>query len=101
MNVEEAFRKADLPLNIAMEVQGREAAREAVAADIGVGFVSHPEFGHDSRLVALQLTDCNARMTESVVCLKEKLSVRTVKAFLECNDMPTDKHILSRTGQTF
>lgn len=86
-HVEEEFTKAGLELDIAMEVQGREAAREAVAAEIGVGIVSKPEFGHDSRLVALKLLDCDARMTESVVCLKEKTAVRSVKAFLECNDI--------------
>lgn len=88
IHVEEEFTKANLRLDVAMEVQGREAAREAVAAEIGIGIVSKPEFGHDSRLVALPLIDCNARMTESVVCLKEKTSVRSVKAFLDCNNIP-------------
>lgn len=87
LHVEEEFAKLSLPLNIAMEVQGREAAREAVAAEIGVGIVSRPEFGHDSRLVALPLNDCQARMTESVVCLKEKLKVQSIDAFLRCNNI--------------
>ncbi|MBL4906529.1 MAG: hypothetical protein JKX94_03680, partial [Sneathiella sp.] len=95
IHVEEEFERAGLKLNIAMEVQGREAAREAVAAEIGIGFVSNPEFGHDTRLIALQLTDCDAKMTESVVCLKEKLNVRTVKAFLNCNNIPPKNHPLS------
>ncbi len=94
LHVEEEFEKAGFKLNIAMEVQGREAAREAVAAEIGIGFVSSPEFGHDSRLVSLEITDCDARMTESVVCLKEKLNVRIVKAFLECNNIPPKPHPL-------
>ncbi|WP_169569690.1 LysR substrate-binding domain-containing protein [Sneathiella limimaris] len=80
-HTEEEFRNADLHMNIVMEVQGREAAREAVAAEIGVGIVSEPEFGHDNRLKALKLTDCKATMTESLVCLKEKKPLKPITAF--------------------
>ena len=86
-HTEEEFLKAGLPMNVVMEVQGREAAREAVAADIGVGIVSEPEFGHDSRLKALRLTDCDATMTESLVCLKEKRKLKTISAFYDCNNI--------------
>lgn len=65
-----------------MEVEGREAAREAVAAGIGVGVVSEPEFGHDERLVRIKLSDCKASMTESLVCLKERAKLRLIEAFL-------------------
>lgn len=86
-HTEEEFQKANLPMNVVMEVQGRETAREAVAAEIGVGIVSEPEFGHDSRLKALKLTDCNATMTESLVCLKEKRKLKAIAAFYECNNI--------------
>jgi LysR family transcriptional regulator, low CO2-responsive transcriptional regulator len=88
LHVEREFAKADLRLDIVMEVQGREAAREAVAVDIGVGLVSQPEFGHDSRLAALTLIDCDATMTESLVCLKEKLPLQTIEAFFKANNIP-------------
>jgi len=88
-HTEQEFTKAGLSMKVAMEVQGREAAREAVAADIGVGIVSRPEFGHDDRLVALPLTDCAARMTESLVCLKNKRQLKTIMAFYESNDLAT------------
>ncbi|WP_025899482.1 LysR substrate-binding domain-containing protein [Sneathiella glossodoripedis] len=84
-HTEEEFSNARLPMNIVMEVQGREAVREAVAAEIGVGIVSEPEFGHDSRLKSLRLSDCKATMTESLVCLKEKRHLKTISAFYECN----------------
>jgi DNA-binding transcriptional LysR family regulator len=64
-----------------MEAEGREAAREAVAAGIGVGIVSRPEFGHDRRLQALDLVDCDRTMTESLVCLKERANLRAIEAF--------------------
>lgn len=89
-HTEEEFAKAGLEINIVMEIQGREAAREAVAAELGVGIVSEPEFGHDSRLTALTLEDCSATMTESLVCLKEKRHLKTIKAFYDCNDIPTN-----------
>ncbi|GLQ06620.1 LysR substrate-binding domain-containing protein [Sneathiella chinensis] len=84
-HLETAMQDAGLKVNLAMEVQGREAVREAVAAGIGVGIVSEPEFGFDSRLVPLTLSDCTASMTESLVCLKEKLPLRSVAAFFDSN----------------
>ncbi|WP_169546014.1 LysR substrate-binding domain-containing protein [Sneathiella aquimaris] len=84
-HVEREFSMAGLSLKVALEVQGREAAKEAVASNLGVGIVSKPEFGHDSRLVEIPLSDCSATMTESLVCLREKLELRSVKAFLNAN----------------
>jgi len=65
-----------------MVVEGRDAAREAVAAGIGVGIVSRPEFGHDERLTSIDLSDCKAEMAESLVCLKERAGLRVIEAFL-------------------
>ena len=89
-HIESEFARLNLNMSVALEVQGREAAKEAVAANIGVGIVSKPEFGYDSRLVAIPLLDCQAKMTESLVCLKEKLELRSVKAFLTTNQLPTE-----------
>ncbi len=81
--LEEELARLGLACEIAMEADRREAAREAVAAGIGVGVVSRPEFGFDNRLRALELSDCGRCMTESLVCLKERLQLRTVAAFWE------------------
>ena len=62
---------------------GREAAREAVVVGIGVGVVSAAEFGSDSRVCALPITDCTRRLTETLVCLQEQGSRRVVATFLE------------------
>ncbi len=80
--VEEEFRRLGLEAKQVMEVEGREAAREAVAAGIGIGIVSEPEFGHDRRLVSIALSDCKAKMTESLVCLKQRAELRLIAAFL-------------------
>lgn len=77
------FEQAGLAPEIAMEAQGRETAREAVAAGLGVGLVSKAEFGFDSRLVAIPIEDSKARMTESLLCLKERTELKHIRAFLQ------------------
>jgi len=80
--VEDELSRLGVAAKLVMEVEGREAAREAVAAGIGVGVVSEPEFGHDERLVRIKLSDCKAAMTESLVCLKQRADLRLIAAFL-------------------
>ncbi len=80
--VEEEFRRLGIEAEFVMEVEGREAAREVVAAGIGVGIVSKLEFGHDERLTPIALSDCKAVMQESIVCLKERADLRIIDAFL-------------------
>lgn len=81
--VEHEFQKAGLSPTITMEVEGRETAREAVAAGMGVGLVSKAEFGFDSRLCAISLGNSQAKMTESLLCLKERTQLKHIKAFLQ------------------
>ena len=66
-----------------IQVEGREAAREAVVVGIGVGVVSAAEFGADARVCALPIVDCQRRLTETLVCLREQSSRRIVATFLE------------------
>jgi DNA-binding transcriptional LysR family regulator len=79
--VEEELDRIGVVYEVMMEAEGREAAREAVAAGIGVGIVSRPEFGDDRRLRALDLVDCDRTMTESLVCLAERAHLRGIDAF--------------------
>ena len=79
--LESEFDKRGLRCEIAMEADRRDAAREAVAAGIGVGVVSSAEFGFDRRLKAVPITDCKQPMPEKLVCLKERAQLRTVDAF--------------------
>lgn len=81
--VEEEMNRLGLNIRSAIQVEGREAAREAVVVGIGVGVVSAAEFGSDSRVVALPILDCARRMTETLVCLPEQSSRRVVATFLE------------------
>ena len=81
--LEEEMSQAGLRMRAAIQVEGREAAREAVVVGIGVGVVSAAEFGSDSRVIALPITDCKRRLTETLVCLQEQSSRRMVATFLD------------------
>ncbi|MEQ8504877.1 MAG: LysR substrate-binding domain-containing protein [Rhodospirillales bacterium] len=81
--VEQEFARLDLTMGPVMEVEGRESIREAVATGNGIGFVSKPEFGFDSRLAMLELRDCKLPMHEYMVCLENRAETRVVRAFWE------------------
>ncbi|MGE0210973.1 MAG: LysR substrate-binding domain-containing protein [Parvibaculaceae bacterium] len=81
--VEEEFSRRELAPKDTVEIEGREAAREAVAAGLGVGVISEAEFVHDPRLVRLAFSDWDVRMREWLVCLEARTSVQTIRAMLE------------------
>ncbi|WP_311881662.1 MULTISPECIES: LysR family transcriptional regulator [unclassified Pseudomonas] len=81
--LEEEMARAGFRIRPAIQVEGREAAREAVVVGIGVGVVSAAEFGADSRVCALPIIDCTRRLTETLVCLREQSNRRVVSTFLD------------------
>jgi len=81
--IELAIANAKVRSRVVMEIESREAVREAVAAGLGIGLVSEAEFGHDERLVAVPITDAELGTREYVVCLKERRRLRIVSAFLD------------------
>jgi aminoethylphosphonate catabolism LysR family transcriptional regulator len=66
-----------------VEVQTREAVREAVAAGFGIGVVFASEFGNDPRFRAVQVSDADLAVGEYVVCLEERKRLALVRAFLD------------------
>jgi LysR family transcriptional regulator, low CO2-responsive transcriptional regulator len=66
-----------------IEVQTREAVREAVAAGFGVGVVFDSEFGNDVRFHAIEVSDADLSVGEYVVCLQERRRLAVVRAFLD------------------
>jgi aminoethylphosphonate catabolism LysR family transcriptional regulator len=74
---------ADLRPGALVEVQTREAVREAVAAGFGIGVVFASEFGNDPRFRAIQVTDADLAVGEYVVCLEERKRLALVRAFLD------------------
>lgn len=81
--IEDEFQRRGMAVQSVIEMEGRESVREAVAAGAGVGFVSEPEFGFDSRLAMVRLEGCDLRMRESMVCLNARATTRLVAAFWE------------------
>jgi LysR family transcriptional regulator, low CO2-responsive transcriptional regulator len=65
-----------------IEVQTREAVREAVAAGFGVGVVFDSEFGTDARFHAIEVSDSDLSVGEYVACLQERRRLAVVRAFL-------------------
>ena len=64
------------------EMGSREALKESVACGLGVGAVSLPEAGNDSRVRALKIKGVPIVTEEHVVCLKSRQSTRLVRACL-------------------
>ena len=68
---------------IALEIESREAVREAVAAGLGFGVVSAPEIGSDERLATIQIEGADVFTEEHLVCLEERRRARAIRVFFE------------------
>ena len=80
---EDAVKRIDGKVNLAMEITGREGVREAVAAGFGVGIVAEHELVADTRLHSLRVSDTDLTHSEYVICLNERRNLRVTSAFLE------------------
>lgn len=89
---EAATAKAGVTPRIIIEVNSRDAIREAIAEGIGVGIVGEQAFVPDARLKALRLADVDLRMPRYIACLHERKDVRLIKAFFDiARGMPIGK----------
>lgn len=80
---ERARAAAGIRLGSVMDIEGREAVREAVAAGLGVGVVFAREFVADERVVALDVRDAELEVGEWVVCLAERRRLPGVRLFMD------------------
>ncbi len=80
---EQAMRRHEIQPGTLLEIGSREGVREAVAAGLGIGFISASEVGHDSRLSSLRVRDAVLNITEYFICLKESYPMPAVRAFFE------------------
>jgi len=81
--VERCFAEYDMTPSRVMEIGSREAVREAVAAGLGIGFVSASETMPDPRVTLLPIFGARMDIDEYVVCLHDRRRVAVVKAFIE------------------
>ncbi len=66
-----------------VEVEGREAVREAVAAGFGIGVVFAGELGADPSMAPLAIRDVDAGVAEYAVCLTQRLRSPVVRSFFD------------------
>lgn len=66
-----------------VEVQGREAVREAVAAGFGIGVVFDSEFPPDPAFITIRISDADLEVAEYVVCLEVRRRLPLVRGFLD------------------
>jgi aminoethylphosphonate catabolism LysR family transcriptional regulator len=89
--LEAALRERGVVPKVVMEIESREAVREAVAWGLGVGVVSEAELGHDARLAPLRFADAKLENSESIVCLEDRRKLGLLRAFLALGSAPAAK----------
>lgn len=66
-----------------IEIGSREAAREAVAAGLGIGVIFESEVLRDGRLHTLAVSDAKLEAVQYAACLEDRRAVRVVRAFFD------------------
>jgi LysR family transcriptional regulator, low CO2-responsive transcriptional regulator len=66
-----------------VEVETREAVKEAVAAGFGIGIIFDSEFGQDQNAAKLAVRGTDLKVAEYLVCLEERRRIPLVRTFLE------------------
>jgi len=79
---DKAIEGAGVEVQPVMEINNREAVREAVVRGLGIGVVSQSEFIPGERLRALRVTDARMQVDAYVACLAERLDRPLIGAFL-------------------
>ena len=80
---EARLAEAGIRPGVLVEVQGREAVREAVAAGFGIGIVFDSEFAPDPAFRTISLASVDMLVAEYVVCLEARRRLPMVRSFLE------------------
>jgi len=83
---EAALKQSRVHPRVIMEVNSREAMREAVAAGIGMGVVSETALGSDDRFRSLPFHDTKIFTHTHVAWLRERRNALVIKAFLQIVD---------------
>ena len=78
---EEALREQRIAVHPALRLQSREAAIEAVANSIGVGFILSEDMTGDPRIKPVKLARVHKTVMEGVVCLKQRFELSPINDF--------------------
>ncbi len=66
-----------------IEVQTREAVREAVIAGFGIGIVFESELGDERQTHAVMVRDADLTVTEYLICLEERRALPLIHGFFD------------------
>ncbi|GBD48354.1 LysR substrate-binding domain-containing protein [Methylopila sp. Yamaguchi] len=66
-----------------LEVQTREAVRDAVATGFGIGVIFGAEFRDGEGLARIEITGADLAVAEYAVCLEERRRIPLVRSFME------------------
>ncbi len=80
--LEATLQERGIRLEDILELGSREAAREGVAAGLGIGVIAEAELGQDARLHKLQVQDARLESIECVV-YREESHTPSLAAFLK------------------
>jgi aminoethylphosphonate catabolism LysR family transcriptional regulator len=80
---EEALARTGTKPRLMMEIGSREAIREAVIHGLGISYVSEAEFVPDAALKLIPIAGAEVYTYAHVVVLKQRVSSRIIKAFLD------------------
>jgi LysR family transcriptional regulator, low CO2-responsive transcriptional regulator len=78
--LEECARRGLSP-GSTIEIESREAAREAAAQGLGLAIMSEGELVPDGRLAALAIPDWESLMEEWMICLKSRSALHVIRSF--------------------
>ncbi|MFL5259154.1 MAG: LysR substrate-binding domain-containing protein [Hyphomicrobiales bacterium] len=76
------FGRRGLSLASAIEIETREATRDAVAQGLGIGIISRGELVSDSRVRLLDFADWTAAMSEWLICLAARADLHVMRALI-------------------
>jgi aminoethylphosphonate catabolism LysR family transcriptional regulator len=79
---EKALALAKVNVRKVLEIESREAVRELVANDVGIGIALEDEFVPHERLHPLQIAGAEVYIHPHVVCLLERRNAPLIQAFL-------------------
>jgi len=79
---EAALVEADVRIHPIMEINAREAVREAVARGIGLGAISETEFAPHANIRLMEVADMRAAVEAHVVCLAARRNRPLVEVFV-------------------
>ncbi|MDO9402496.1 MAG: LysR substrate-binding domain-containing protein [Polaromonas sp.] len=81
--LELALKKAEIAIDVVMEIGSREVIREAVSQGIGISAVSAVEYVPGPGLHMVRIMDAEIHTDAHVMCLAERRDMRMVRAFLD------------------